>query len=445
MNLGNCPHCGHNSYSMRERRAGPEAKTICGSCNKEAFTNDWYSSKPVDTASFDSLERISPLTLDSIFVLPENTQVEELKTCYIDAENAPMEWLGYRLCNFAYIDSQKDAVDLVQNIQSDKLLIPTSPYKNKDVVNLCIYKGANKVKLPVTIIKSAVKTPLEKEGSCYFTFDVALYLYADIYAILPEVDSLFLEPQSNIERETSLCTSSEIDMFDVLESLGAGRPKFDVHWFRFLGKRKLELTTRTGKHIMLEPGDVYGVQEFSKSHDVIHFTHRKTKIKLPIPDSEKLMKKSKPFKGKVVINLDTKKKKIQIPSSDKEKQSRENNKTKSIKPTVKIEKINVKGKKVSINPTPTEEDDNDPTLDFRIVDVPDDLEVLDTDEIRDFMDSLSASTEEDSPEYVMGYEAFLDGQQFEPEENEDWKSGYRKAELDALNKSTSSSKKSPKV
>lgn len=47
--VGNCPECGHDSYSMREK--GPSGKTTCAKCNETTATKSWYKTSKAENIS----------------------------------------------------------------------------------------------------------------------------------------------------------------------------------------------------------------------------------------------------------------------------------------------------------------------------------------------------------------------------------------------------------
>jgi hypothetical protein len=159
-------------------------------------------------------------------------------------------------------------------------------------------------------------------------------------------------------------------------SESAGRNVLPIHWFKFNGKRKVSLTTRTNKQVVLEPGFLFSVQEYSKTHDVIGFEHRKVRIKLLIAASEKLMERSKPFKGKV---------KVDVPMAKTVEE-----------PTVKIEDVPTKGNKIQIKMPKGKVEKHEPKdelpshKNYRIIDPPEMDEDISEDEVRDLLNSFSS-------------------------------------------------------
>jgi hypothetical protein len=105
---------------------------------------------------------------------------------------------------------------------------------------------------------------------------------------------------------------------------------------------------------------------------VICFTHRKVKIKLPIPNSEKLMAKSKPFKGKVEIKLDSTRVPRAVP------------KVKS-SPKINVDSVNRAAKTISIPPSGKPKEKEMPVVFFD----PPEIDDVSADEIWDLMESLN--------------------------------------------------------
>lgn len=77
------------------------------------------------------------------------------------------------------------------------------------------------------------------------------------------------------------------------------KPEFEWNWFKYAGVRSTSVFTKSGRKIQLRLNDVFGIQEATKSFDFLALPDAGVKIRFPIPDSEKLMAKSRKYRGKV--------------------------------------------------------------------------------------------------------------------------------------------------
>lgn len=77
------------------------------------------------------------------------------------------------------------------------------------------------------------------------------------------------------------------------------KPELKWNWFKYAGVRSTSVFTAGGRKLRLELNDIFGVKEATKSFDLVAVTSVGVKLRLPIPDSEKLMAKSKSYRGKV--------------------------------------------------------------------------------------------------------------------------------------------------
>lgn len=179
------------------------------------------------------------------------------------------------------------------------------------------------------------------------------------------------------------------DSFGISES---GRPKFEIFWHRFKGQKSVTFETASGKKVILKPGDIYGVQEFSKTHDIISFPNNKSRFKLEIHKSERLMKRSSNYKGQVPV-------KVEIPKEKAPKQ-----KADPTAPKVKEAKREilkqVKAQKVII-PVHNDEDDDealDKKFGAKIIEPLEEInDDIDSEELRQIMNSLSQQKQHKRP------------------------------------------------
>lgn len=87
--------------------------------------------------------------------------------------------------------------------------------------------------------------------------------------------------------------------FKMKTPLKPQKPEFKWNWFKYAGVRSTSVFTKSGRKIQLRLNDVFGIKEATKSFDLLALPNAGTKIRFPIPDSEKLMSRSRVYRGKV--------------------------------------------------------------------------------------------------------------------------------------------------
>lgn len=78
-------------------------------------------------------------------------------------------------------------------------------------------------------------------------------------------------------------------------------------WFKYVADRKTTIKTRAEKSIVFTPNAIFGVKEFNKTHDKVVFAETPKQVHFVlIPVSDKVMAKSKKYRGKIPAVLPVK-------------------------------------------------------------------------------------------------------------------------------------------